>query len=125
MRDLSAAIFSGTVCWMIQLVPQIWKSWREKSTEGLSPFIGYVVFSCRSQLIWRLHLTSIYRLLWAISGAFLGVYVIVQDLNVPLIVQPQVLLILCLISWSQVRFLHLYRIYDLDVDWMTVSVLQQ
>ena len=43
MRDLSAAIFSGTVCWMIQLVPQIWKSWREKSTEGLSPFIGYVV----------------------------------------------------------------------------------
>ena len=43
MGDLSVAILSGTVCWMIQLVPQIWKSWREKSTEGLSPFIGYVV----------------------------------------------------------------------------------
>ncbi|KAI0705221.1 PQ loop repeat-domain-containing protein [Cytidiella melzeri] len=73
----------GTVCWMIQLLPQIWKSWREKSTEGLSPFIG---------------------LLWGISGAFLGVYVIVQDLNIPLIVQPQVLSFLSLVSWSQCQY---------------------
>lgn len=43
------------------------------------------------------------RLLWGISGAFLGVYVVVQDLNVPLIVQPQVLSFLSLVSWAQVR----------------------
>lgn len=42
------------------------------------------------------------RLLWGISGAFFGVYAIVQDLNVPLIIQPHVLSLLSLISWAQV-----------------------
>jgi PQ loop repeat len=31
----------GVVCWTIQLIPQIWKSWREKSTEGLSHLLVY------------------------------------------------------------------------------------
>jgi uncharacterized protein with PQ loop repeat len=26
----------GAICWTIQIIPQIWKSWREKSTHGLS-----------------------------------------------------------------------------------------
>lgn len=38
MRSQSAS--TGAVCWMIQLVPQVWKSWREKSTEGLSAYLG-------------------------------------------------------------------------------------
>jgi hypothetical protein len=42
------------------------------------------------------------RFLWGASGTFLGVYNIVQDLNVPLIVQPQVLSFLSLLSWAQV-----------------------
>ena len=42
------------------------------------------------------------RLLWGLAGAFLGVYVIVQDLNIPLIIQPQLFGSLCLISWAQV-----------------------
>lgn len=29
----------GTVFWTIQMLPQIWKSWRSKSTEGLSPWL--------------------------------------------------------------------------------------
>ncbi|KAJ3544713.1 hypothetical protein NM688_g5710 [Phlebia brevispora] len=73
----------GTVCWMTQLLPQIWKSYREKSTKGLSDFLG---------------------LLWGISGAFLGVYAIVQNLNIPLIVQPQVLSVLSLLSWTQCQY---------------------
>ncbi|KDQ61336.1 hypothetical protein JAAARDRAFT_506400 [Jaapia argillacea MUCL 33604] len=70
----------GTICWTAQLVPQVWKSYRSKSTEGLSPWMV---------------------LLWSISAVFLGVYVIVQDLNIPLIIQPQLFGALCLASWSQ------------------------
>lgn len=45
------------------------------------------------------------RLVWGLSGAFLGVYVIVQDLNIPLIVQPQSFGVLSLFSWAQVSTL--------------------
>ena len=31
--------FKGTICWTAQLVPQIWKSFRSKSTEGLSDWL--------------------------------------------------------------------------------------
>lgn len=34
----------------------------------------------------------------------MGVYAIVQDLNVPLIVQPQLFGALCLLSWAQCQF---------------------
>ncbi|KII87511.1 hypothetical protein PLICRDRAFT_258314 [Plicaturopsis crispa FD-325 SS-3] len=71
---------AGTICWTIQLIPQLWKSWRSKSTEGLSPWL---VFS------------------WGVSGAFLGVYAIVQNLNIPLIIQPQLFGLLSLVSWTQ------------------------
>lgn len=46
---------------------------------------------------------ALYRLLWGLSGAFLGVYAIVQDLNIPLIIQPQLFGILSFVSWTQVR----------------------
>jgi len=42
------------------------------------------------------------RFLWAISGPFLGVYVVVQNLNIPLILQPQIFAFLCAVSWTQV-----------------------
>ncbi|KAI9064804.1 hypothetical protein FKP32DRAFT_1569181 [Trametes sanguinea] len=29
----------GTICWTVQLIPQVWKSWRTKSTEGLSEWL--------------------------------------------------------------------------------------
>ncbi|EKM50492.1 uncharacterized protein PHACADRAFT_263811 [Phanerochaete carnosa HHB-10118-sp] len=70
----------GTICWTVQLIPQLWKSWREKSTDGLSHWLVLV---------------------WGVAGAFLGVYVIVQSLSIPLIVQPQAFGILSLISWGQ------------------------
>ncbi|KAJ7923522.1 PQ loop repeat-domain-containing protein, partial [Mycena leptocephala] len=58
----------GAVCWTVQLVPQVWKSWREKSTQGLSPWLV---------------------LLWGIAAGFLGAYTVLLDLNIPLILQPQ------------------------------------
>ncbi|KAJ7344082.1 PQ loop repeat-domain-containing protein [Mycena albidolilacea] len=73
----------GTVCWTAQLVPQVWKSWREKSTEGLSPWLV---------------------LLWGISAGFLGAYTIILDLNIPLIIQPQLFGFLALVSWGQCQY---------------------
>ncbi|KIK60896.1 hypothetical protein GYMLUDRAFT_200214 [Collybiopsis luxurians FD-317 M1] len=73
----------GTICWTIQLVPQLWKSFREKDTTGLSD--------------WMI-------LAWAVSGPLLGIYSIVKDLNIPLIVQPQIFSALALCSWAQCQY---------------------
>jgi len=70
----------GAICWTVQLIPQIWKSWHNKSTRGLSPWLVF---------------------LWGISCVPLGVYVIVQNLNIPLILQPQLFGLLSLTSWGQ------------------------
>ncbi|KAK7024880.1 PQ loop repeat-domain-containing protein [Favolaschia claudopus] len=70
----------GTICWIVLIVPQIWKSWREKSTEGLSPAL---------------------MLLWAFSWPFLAAYTILEELPVPLILEPHFFGTLCLISWCQ------------------------
>lgn len=73
----------GTICWTGQLIPQVWKSWREKATNGLSHWLV---------------------LLWGISGAFLGVYAFLQRLNIPLMIQPQLFSFLCFISWGQCQY---------------------
>ncbi|KAI1793503.1 PQ-loop-domain-containing protein [Ganoderma leucocontextum] len=73
----------GTICWTVQLVPQVWKSWRSKSTDGLSEHL---------------------MLLWGISCVFIGVYAIVKNLNVPLIVQPQIMSALSYLSWAQCQY---------------------
>jgi hypothetical protein len=44
-----------------------------------------------------------YSLLWGISAGFLGAYTIILDLNLPLIIQPQLFGFLALVSWGQVR----------------------
>lgn len=71
----------GTILWCVQLVPQIWTNWRTKSTDGLP---GSMMF------------------LWAICGVPFGAYSIVQNFNVPIQVQPQCFMGLCLVSWAQV-----------------------
>ncbi|KAJ3748387.1 hypothetical protein DFH05DRAFT_556524 [Lentinula detonsa] len=73
----------GTVCWTIQLVPQLWKSYREKDTTGLSD--------------WMI-------LAWGVAGAFLGTYSIVKNLNIPLILQPQLFSVLTMASWAQCQY---------------------
>ncbi|KAH9973583.1 PQ loop repeat-domain-containing protein [Lactifluus volemus] len=70
----------GAIFWTVQLIPQLIKTWRTKSTEGLSPWLVF---------------------LWGIAALPLGVYVIVQDLNIPLIVQPQLFGLFSLLSWGQ------------------------
>ena len=70
----------GTVLWCLQLVPQIWHSYRTKSTEGL-PFAM--------------------MLLWSWSGLPFGVYAITQQFNIPLQIQPQCFAILCMANFGQ------------------------
>ena len=70
----------GTICWCVQLVPQIYRNWRTKSTVGLPESM---------------------MLLWSISGVPFGVYAITQQFNIPLIVQPQCFCVLCGVSWAQ------------------------
>ncbi|KAF8889356.1 PQ loop repeat-domain-containing protein [Infundibulicybe gibba] len=73
----------GAVCWTIQLLPQIWKSRHDKSTEGLSPWL---------------------MLIWGASAGFLGVYTIVQQFSIPLMIQPQIFGFLALVSWGQCQY---------------------
>ncbi|KAI0369137.1 hypothetical protein BV20DRAFT_1036659 [Pilatotrama ljubarskyi] len=73
----------GTICWTVQLIPQIWYSYHLHSTEGLSEWL---------------------MLIWGIAGTFLGTYTVVQNLNIPLILQPQLFGVLCLVSWAQCQY---------------------
>ncbi|CAN8100687.1 unnamed protein product [Discula destructiva] len=70
----------GTVLWCVQLVPQIWTNWRTKTTDGMPASMMF---------------------LWALCGVPFGVYAIVQKFNVPIQVQPQVFMCLCIVSWAQ------------------------
>ncbi|WVQ78102.1 hypothetical protein IAT38_000183 [Cryptococcus sp. DSM 104549] len=70
----------GAVLWMVQILPQIVKSHREKSTAGLS---GSLMF------------------IWAVASIFLGSYIVAQKLSIPLQIQPQVFGVLGAVSWCQ------------------------
>lgn len=70
----------GTILWCVQLIPQIWTNWRTKSTDGLPSSMMF---------------------LWALCGVPFGTYSVVQKFNMPIQVQPQVFMALCLASWAQ------------------------
>ncbi|KAI1324638.1 PQ loop repeat-domain-containing protein [Xylariaceae sp. FL0255] len=73
----------GTILWCTQLIPQIWTNWRTRKYEGLPASMMF---------------------LWAISGVPFGIYAIVQNFNIPVQIQPQAFMLLCLISWGQILF---------------------
>ncbi|KAF4610756.1 hypothetical protein D9613_006898 [Agrocybe pediades] len=79
---------TGTICWTAQLIPQAWKSYHNKSTTGLSHWL---------------------LLLWGISAVLQGTYVLLQRLNIPLMVQPQLFGFLSLICWGQCQYYGLRR----------------
>ncbi|PPQ62907.1 hypothetical protein CVT24_006305 [Panaeolus cyanescens] len=74
---------AGTVCWTGQLIPQVWKSYREKSTKGLSPWL---------------------LLIWGFATVFMGAYTFLQRINVPLMLQPQLFGFLSLLCWGQCQY---------------------
>ncbi|KMP03956.1 hypothetical protein CISG_00857 [Coccidioides immitis RMSCC 3703] len=75
----------GTVLWCIQLVPQIWYNWRRKNTDGLPASM---------------------MLLWALCAPPFGIYMILQGVNIPIQIQPQIFGTLCLICWAQILVYH-------------------
>lgn len=81
-ENIWANVFGTITCvlWTIQLFPQIWHSYRRKSTDGLS--VGLMA-------------------LWFLAGVFLAPYTIYVNLSVPLIIQPHTLITLCIICILQ------------------------
>lgn len=54
-------------------------------------------------------------LLWAAAGAPLGVYNIVNKLNVALRIQPQILTTLSLVTWAQCLYYGRVRMFFITV----------
>ena len=71
----------GATFWCIQLLPQIYFSYRLKNTEGLP---------------------AVMMVLWAVSSIPFGTYAIVQKYAVPLQIQPQIFCVLSLVCWGQI-----------------------
>lgn len=80
----------GTVLWSFQLVPQIIKSYRSKDTEGLSAWL---------------------LLLWVAGSVPQGAYLVVQNINIPLIIQPQLFSFFAIVAMTQC--LYYYNKYSL------------
>ncbi|ADV20420.1 integral membrane protein [Cryptococcus gattii E566] len=73
----------GAVLWMIQNIPQVIKSYREKSTKGLSASLMFI---------------------WAVGTVIHGAYIVAQNFSIPLQVQPQVFAALATVSWCQCMY---------------------
>lgn len=70
----------ATVCWCIQLIPQIWYNWKRKDCTGLPPLMMF---------------------LWVVSAIPFGIYFCVTEGNLTLQVQPHLFLFFCSISFIQ------------------------
>ncbi|KAL2010255.1 hypothetical protein VTN00DRAFT_6062 [Thermoascus crustaceus] len=88
----------GTIFWCVQLLPQMWYNWRRKKTDGLPPAMMF---------------------LWASCAPPMGVYMILQEVNLPLQIQPQIFGFFALVNWGQI----LYYNYKYSCLKATVAVL--
>lgn len=70
----------ATVCWCVQLIPQIWYNWKRKDCTGLPPLMMF---------------------LWVVSGIPFAIYFCVSEGNITLQVQPHLFMFFCLISFVQ------------------------
>ncbi|KAJ5381626.1 uncharacterized protein N7496_004054, partial [Penicillium cataractarum] len=73
----------GTVLWCIQLIPQIWYNYRRKKTDGFPAAM---------------------MLLWASCSVPMGAYLILQQVNIPLQIQPQIFGFFSLVGWGQILY---------------------
>ncbi len=70
----------GTVCWCIQMIPQIIHNYRNKNCEGLQPLMLF---------------------LWTASGVPFSIFFVSRDASIPIQIQPQCFTFLCLVTWAQ------------------------
>lgn len=86
MKSESASTALGTVatiCWCIQLIPQIWYNWKRKDCTGLPPIMMF---------------------LWVISGIPFGIYFCISAPNIILQIQPHLFTFFCYISFVQTMY---------------------
>lgn len=89
----------GAVLWTIQIIPQIVKSYRTKSTKGLS---GELMLSVDHASDPRQ--SADFGRIWGVASWFLGAYIVSQRLSIPLQVQPQAFGFLSGLSWVQTLY---------------------
>ncbi|KAF9977395.1 hypothetical protein BGZ73_006142 [Actinomortierella ambigua] len=70
----------GIVFWSLQLLPQAWDNYRTKQVEGLSTSMFFI---------------------WTVAALGFGSYAIVENLSIPIIVQPQIFGVLSAICFLQ------------------------
>lgn len=73
----------GTVCWCIQLIPQIIYNYRRKNCEGLPHMMMF---------------------LWALCGIPFSIYFFSTRANIAVQVQPCLFTVFCLITWAQALY---------------------
>lgn len=73
----------GTVCWCIQLIPQVYYNFRRKNCEGFPPLMMF---------------------LWAACGIPFAIYFISTRSNISLMVQPEIFYCFCSIAWIQTLY---------------------
>lgn len=79
-RASTALATVATVCWCIQLIPQIWYNWKRKDCTGLPPIMMF---------------------LWVVSGIPFAIFFCVSEGNITLQVQPHLFMFFCSISFVQ------------------------
>lgn len=73
----------GTVCWCVQLIPQIYHNYRRKNTEGFPEVM--VIF-------------------WCLCAPFFAVFVVVEDASIPIMLQPHLFGFFCTVVYVQVMY---------------------
>lgn len=71
----------GTVCWCVQLIPQIIHNYRTKNTEGFPELMV---------------------VLWCLCAPFFAVFVVVEEASIPIMLQPHLFGLFCTVVYVQV-----------------------
>lgn len=73
----------GTVCWTVQLIPQIWYNYRRQDCTGFPPIMMF---------------------LWLLCGVPFSIYFLVSQPSIAVQVQPVLFTVLCSVSWVQTMY---------------------
>lgn len=73
----------GTVCWCVQLLPQIYVNYRKKNTEGFPELMA---------------------LLWCLCAPFFAVFVVTENESIPIMLQPHLFGFFCWIVYIQIMY---------------------
>ncbi|CUS22154.1 LAQU0S04e09428g1_1 [Lachancea quebecensis] len=95
-KGATALAIMGTVCWCVQLIPQIIFNYRRKNCEGFPPSMMF---------------------LWVVSGIPFAIYFMVTKGNVILQIQPHLFMVFSAISYAQC-------LYYPPVQWKWTRIVQ-